>query len=58
MDDNNNNRTHLEEIAEQLFGPMREATKQEMNSVNEYVRRISKNTDRQETFDDIFKREK
>lgn len=37
-------RNHLEEEAEYLFGPMREATAQESASVNNYVRSISKNT--------------
>lgn len=37
-------RNHLEEEAEQLFGPMRQATDQESASVNNYVRSISKDT--------------
>lgn len=35
-------RNHLEEEAEHLFGPMREATAQESASVNNYIRSISK----------------
>lgn len=40
-----NNKRKLENEAEQLFGNMRNATKKEQESVNDYINKISTDTD-------------
>lgn len=41
----NNSKTKLENEAKQLFGNMRDATKEEQESVKNYINKISTDTD-------------